>query len=271
LGLYVALPLALLYAFVLLFEDFFIYFPARYPEGYWDVKATPFPLEDVTFLTADGVKIHGWYARGKGATWTLLVFHGNAGNVTHRWDLILRLTRLPADVLIFDYRGYGKSEGTPSEAGLYADARAAYEFLTRERGVAPERLVLYGKSLGAAPAIELATQAPCARLVIQSAFTGIPDMAAASFPLLPFRWMVRHRYDNLSKVPLLKMPKLHIHSRDDEIVPFEQGRRLFEAAAEPKEFYEVAGAGHNELIPMESERWEERLRRFLELPPPPGP
>lgn len=268
-GLGAALGLAGLYLFVMLFEDRFIYVPTPAPPEGWDVARLPFPCEDVAVTSADGVRLHGWYARGAGASWTILHLHGNAGNVSHRTDLVARLVKLPADVLIVDWRGYGRSEGTPSEEGLYADARAAYDYLTVERGVPAARIAIHGESLGAAPAIELAGRAPCGRLIVQSAFTSITEMSGRVIPLIPVGWMMRHRYDNLAKVPGLTVPKLHIHSREDEIVPFDQGRRLFEAAAAPKEFYVVEAGGHNELPWIEGERFEGRLRAFLGDAPAP--
>ena len=164
--------------------------------------------------------------------------------------------------MIIDYRGYGKSEGTPSEDGLYADARAAYDWLI-QRGVAPERIVLYGESLGAAVAIELAVRVPVGKLIVQGAFTNIKEMSGRVIPLIPVHWMMRHNYDNLAKVSRIAVPKLHIHGTEDEVIPFDQGRRLFEAAAEPKEFYEVSGAGHNDLVGGEGSRFDDRIKAFL--------
>jgi hypothetical protein len=259
-----------LWLFVVLFEDRFIYFPTRHPEpaGAWETARLPFPCEDVWLTAADGVKIHGWHARGDGARWTLLYLHGNAGNIAGRAGMIQRMTRLPADVLAIDYRGYGRSEGAPSEAGLYADARAAYDWLVGERRVDPGRIVLYGESLGTAPAAELAAQLPVGRIVLQSPFTRIRDMAGRVVPLLPVHWFMRHRYDTFSKVARVRAPVLVIHSPDDEVIPFEQGRRVFEAAPEPKQFYEAAGGGHNDLVEFEGERFWDRLRAFLGEPAP---
>ena len=268
LGLFVGIPLLLLSLFIVLFEDAFIYFPSKYPEGDWETGPS---TEDVEITTSDGVRIHGWFVRGTGARWTILYFHGNAGNLSHRRELVHQLARLPADVLIIDYRGYGKSEGSPSEDGLYADARAGYDFLTKERGVSPERLVLFGHSLGAAIAIELASTAPCGRLIVQSSFTNIKEMSSRVIPLLPIQFMLRHRYDNLAKVPTLTVPKLHIHGQRDEVIPYDHGRRLFEAAAEPKEFFDVPEAGHNDVMTAGGRSYDARLRAFLNIPPSPAP
>lgn len=263
-AIYAGIPLGLIVLIVVLLEDSFIYYPSRYPDGDWTTKPG---IEDVEIVAADGVKLHGWFARAPGsARWTILFFHGNAGNLTHRRSFIAQLRRLPADVLVIDYRGYGKSEGSPSEAGLYADARGAYDYLTRTRGVPADRIVIFGKSLGGAPAIELATKVPCGGLIVQSSFTSVPEMSKRVIPVIPVGWALRHRYDNLAKVGSIAAPKLFIHSPDDEVVPYEMGRRLFEAAAGPKEFYEASG-GHNELIDVEGERYDRRLRKFLGLDP----
>ena len=262
---YAVTPLVLFLLLMLIFEDSLIYHPSRPPEGDWTLEPW---IEDVTLTASDGTRLHGWFCKGEEAKWTILFCHGNAGNLTHRRDFMKQLVALPADVLIIDWRGYGKSEGSPSEAGLYLDVRAAYDYLTQTRGVPAEQIVIYGVSLGAAPAIELATQVPCGRMIIQSAFCSIPEMSKQVIPLIPVGWMVRTKYDNLSKAPKLTMPTLHIHSVDDEVIPFDQGRRVFEAAPDPKTFYEVPKGGHNNLIWSEGRRFDEHLRAFLDLVPP---
>lgn len=259
-GIYAGIPLGLFVLILVILEDSFIYFPTRPPNGNWTLEPW---MEDVELATSDGVRLHGWFCRADSkAEWTILFFHGNAGNLTDRRGLVSQYRQLPADVLIIDYRGYGKSEGSPSEEGLYADARAAYDYLTTSRGVPAERIVIFGNSLGCAPAIELAVQVPCGRVVIQSAFTNVPEMSKRVIPVIPIGWALRHRYDNLAKVRSIAAPKLHIHSPDDEVIPFEMGRRVFEAAAEPKTFYEASG-GHNELVYAEGSEYDRRLREFL--------
>lgn len=242
-----------LVAFVMLFEDRFIYYPAKYPEGAWDVDSAAVKVEDVWFRAEDGVRLHGWYCTPRGADggttqrrMTLLWFHGNAGNVTSRFGVVERLAELPAEVFIIDYRGYGRSEGSPSEAGLYADARGAWDYLTIERQVPPAQIVVFGDSLGGAVAIELATRVEPAGLIVQSAFTSIRDMAAEVMPFVP-GFLLRTKMDSLNKIARVRAPKLFIHSPADELVPYRFGRQLYEAAPEPKQFYEVRGAGHNEM------------------------
>ena len=257
LGLTALLLFALGTAFVLIYEDSLIYFPTK--EGVGES-----PGEDVTLTCSDSVKVHGWYVTHPKARVTLLWFHGNGGNIEHRRDMLLNLRDLPANVLLIDYRGYGKSGGTPDETGLYRDARAAYDWLLTK--TTPGRIVIFGKSLGGGPACELASTVPCGGLIVQSAFTRAPDMASRVLPLLFWaRWIMRSKYDNLAKVATIRVPKLFIHSRADEIVPFQMGERLYAAAAEPKEFeWYDGGAGHNELWIVHGRAYYARLARFLE-------
>ncbi len=244
---------------VMLFEDSFIYFPAKGDVG-------PSPGEDVFLTASDGVRIHGWYAANPAAQVSILWFHGNAGNIENRRDMFLNLRELPANVLAIDYRGYGRSEGKPSEAGLYLDARAAWDGLSSRTD--PGRIVILGKSLGGGPACELAANVRCGGLIVQSAFTRAPDMASRVMPLFPARWFMRTKFDNLSKVPRISCPKLFIHSRADEIIPFEMGERLFAAAAPPKEAAWFDGAGHNDLVVMHSDAYYAALGRLIKLVAP---
>jgi hypothetical protein len=165
-------------------------------------------------------------------------------------------------VLLFDYRGYGRSTGRPSEAGTYRDAEAAWRHLVETRGVDPERLILHGESLGGAVALELATRRPAAALVLESAFTSLPDLGARLYPVLPVRWLSRIRYDNSARVPGLRMPLLVIHSPADEIVPFADGQALFDAAPGPKEFLATSG-GHNDGGFLRQAEWQDRVADFV--------
>jgi fermentation-respiration switch protein FrsA (DUF1100 family) len=230
---------------------------------------------EVALETADGLELHGWYVPAAGASAVVLVCHGNAGNVGDRLGLLLAFHRMGLAVLLFDYRGYGNSEGRTTEAGTYRDAEAAWRYLTGVRGLAPERIVAFGESLGGAVAIELARRRPLGLLIVESTFTSVPDMGARLYPWAPVRLLCRIRYDSLAKVGALTLPKLFLHSPEDEIVPYESGRRLFEAAAEPKEFCATAG-GHNDGGFVRSAVLEARVRSFLDrwlgagAAPPPG-
>ncbi|HEY0101221.1 MAG TPA: alpha/beta hydrolase [Pyrinomonadaceae bacterium] len=265
--------------YLMLFEDSFIYFPAKYPAGAWEraeLRAREGEIvarvEDVQLVAADGVRLHGWYGTpqvGRGgqlepvrADSTLLFLHGNAGNISHRYEIVRDFVKLPVNVLIIDYRGYGKSEGRPSEQGLYTDARAAWDYLTTTRAVPASRIVIFGESLGGAVAIDLASKTNACGLVVQSSFTSIGDMAAELMPFIP-RFMLRTKMDSLSKITSVSCPKLFIHSQADEIVPYKLGRRLFDAAPAPKQFYEVKGATHNLMFELGGAAYYEALRGFI--------
>lgn len=233
---------------VMFLEESFIFFPTRYPTGDWGApERGPCQPEDVYLRAADGTELHGWYFSGPVDAPTILFFHGNAGNLSDRYPWSCSLSGLPANVLSVDYRGYGRSEGKPSEAGIYLDAEAAYHYLRKERGVAPEKLIVYGKSLGGATACELAQRFEVGALVLQSTFTTAADMARLMMPMIP-SVLLRTRFDNLAKVSQVKVPKLIIHSRADEMIPFGMAEKLYEAAPEPKTLAVFEGAGHNDLI-----------------------
>lgn len=264
---------ATIVAGIMFLERQMTYFPTRYPDGLWAVddvtRHSGCTVEDCYFMTEDGLRLHGWWCRpthaeGITADMVLLWFHGNAGNLSHRADLMLRLAKTPAQVFIVDYRGYGRSEGRPSEQGLYRDSDAAWRYLSSERRVAPERIVLFGDSLGAAVAVDLASRVPAAGLIVQSGFTSAADMAAEHFPFVP-RALIRTKMDSLAKIPRVGAPKLFIHSPQDEVVPYQLGRRLFEAAPEPKRFVEVEGASHNDTDVVGGHRYFDAVRDFVAL------
>jgi hypothetical protein len=263
----------------MLFEDSFIYFPAKYPAGAWE-RAEPRAregeivarVEDVQLAATDGVRLHGWYCTpqiGRGgalepvaAKQTLLFLHGNAGNISHRYEIIEDFVKLPVNVFMIDYRGYGKSEGRPSEQGLYRDARAAWDHLTTTRKIPASQIVIFGESLGGAVAIDLARETNACGLIVQSSFTSIADMAAELMPFVP-SFMLSTKMDSLSKITDVACPKLFIHSQADEIVPYQLGRRLFDAAHAPKQFYEVKGASHNLMFEIGGAAYYEALRNFI--------
>ncbi|MBI3988988.1 MAG: alpha/beta hydrolase [candidate division NC10 bacterium] len=219
--------------------------------------------DDVSFKTSDGVVLNGWFVPGKPGSATLLWFHGNAGNISHRVENITLLHNLLGiHVFIFDYRGYGRSEGKVSEKGTYRDAEAAYTYLRSRKDLDPSKIVFFGRSLGAAVAVEMALRAQCAGLILESPFTSIREIANHVFPLVGF--LFRTRYDSLSKIKRIRVPLLILHGDQDEIVPFSMGRRLFEAANEPKEFYRIKGADHNDTYLVGGIAYFEALGRFIE-------
>jgi len=244
-----------------LLQERFVYFPTR------PLHATPADIgleyEEVSLSAADGTALHGWFVPGRRHSPTLLFFHGNAGNISHRLESLAIFHRLGLNTLVFDYRGYGRSAGSPSEEGTYRDAEAAWRHLTETRRIPPERVVLFGRSLGGAVAAWLAPRAGAGALILESTFTSIPELGAKLYPFLPVRLLARLRYDTLARLPHAGCPVLIVHSRDDEIVPFEHARRLLEAAPEPKRLLELRG-GHNDGFLVSGERYVEGLAAFLD-------
>ena len=243
--------------------DMFLYHPERALEGTPALLGLPY--EDVWFAAEDAVRLHGWFVPApEAAATTLLWFHGNAGNISHRLDLMRLLReRLPVHLFLFDYRGYGRSGGRPSEEGLYRDARAALDALRRHHPARPEGIVYFGQSLGSAVAVELATRERPGGLVLEAPFTSVRDMGRATFPFLPVNLLVRNLFDSLGRIGRARAPLLILHGDRDEVVPYEQGRRLFAAAGEPKTFHAVRGAGHNDLALVGGAPYFEAWSRFL--------
>ncbi len=249
------------------FERKMIFCPMTFPEGYWETSQFPGQLEDCSFSAADGVRLHGWFAHAhhprSASVPTLIFFHGNAGNITHRLTNIAYLIRLGMNVFIFDYRGYGKSEGSPNEQGVYADAVAAYEYVLSRNDVDKKRIVLFGRSLGGAVAVELATRKPCEKLILESTFTSIKDMATIMFGGLPLHYLVHTKFDSIAKIPTIRVPMLAIHGDQDSVVPFKLGHRLFEAANQPKVFYTLEGADHNDTYERGGQDYFDRIAQFI--------
>jgi fermentation-respiration switch protein FrsA (DUF1100 family) len=247
-------------AFLWAFQDRLVYFPAN------TLPVTPRALgiehEDISLTTDDGVHLHGWFVPAPQARATVLFLHGNGGNVSHRLDKIDIFRRLALNVFIIDYRGYGKSGGKPSEDGTYRDARTAWNYLTRTRAIPVSRIVIYGESLGAAVALNLAREHPPRALIVDSSFLSVPDLGAELYPWLPVRWLTRFRYDSMNLIPQVRVPILVIHSRGDDIVPFHHGQRLFAAANEPKQFLQIEGS-HNEGFLVSGDRYVDGIAAFL--------
>lgn len=209
------------------------------------LTATPgdagFAYQDVSITTSDGVRLHGWFVAANQAKATVLFLHGNAGNISHRLDSIAIFRELGLDVFIIDYRGYGQSEGKPSEQGTYLDARAAWEYLVNDREIAPKKIVIFGRSLGGAVASWLAAQTTPGAVILESTFTSAPDMAHRLYPFLPVRLMTRLKYSVKENVKRLSSPLLVVHSRQDEVIPFDMGESIFAAAPEPKQMLVITG------------------------------
>ena len=216
------------------FENSFIYFPPRYPEGFPPADLAPLHVEDVRLTTQDNVRLNAWYLLSPGSQKALLWFHGNAENIGHGLGRLAFYSRLGVNVLAVDYRGYGRSGGSPNEAGVYRDADAAYDYLVQIRHVRPKNIIVFGHSLGGAVAIDLASRRECGGLIVQSSFTSIRDMARRTFGIPLFEYIPKSRLDSLAKIQQVRAPIFIVHGTRDETVPFSMGQRLSTAAPEPK-------------------------------------
>lgn len=236
----------LLCAFMFFMQSRLLYYP-NLPSR--ELRSTPAAIgldyQSITLTAGDLVRLHGWYVPAKKERAVLLFFHGNAGNISHRLDSLRIFHNLGLSVLIFDYRGYGRSEGKVNERGTYLDAEAAWRYLTEERQIRPGNIILFGRSLGGAIAARQAAGDTPAALILESVFTSVPDLAARYYPIFPVRLLSRFNYDTLEALRNGFCPVLIIHSHNDEIIPYENGLRLYEAAREPKSFLAIRGS-HNE-------------------------
>jgi len=252
---------ALLVAFVYLTQDRMVYFPTS------TLVTTPddhgLDYEDVALVADDGVRLHAWFVPAPDARATLLFFHGNGGNLSYRMDSLRIFHDLGLSVLILSYRGYGRSEGRPSEAGIQRDANAAWRHLREDRGFPAEEIVVFGRSLGAAVGAELAARERPGAVILESAFTSAADLAADVYPWLPVRWLIRYEYDVRGALRDIDAPILIAHSREDEIVPFRHARELQATAGEPVSLLEMRG-GHNDGFLRSGAAYRQGLNDFLD-------
>jgi len=242
-------------------ENRLIYFPPRYPQGFTPILQQD--IEDVWLLTADGVRINAFYHSNPTSKQVLLWFHGNAENIGYGLVHLRALAELGVSILAVDYRGYGKSEGRPDEAGVYHDADAAYDYLINQRHFRADDIIIYGHSLGGAVAINLASRRPCGGLIVQSSFTSARAMARRMFPIPLIEFVVKSRFDSLQKIRDVHAPILIVHGISDEVVPFAMGEQLYQVAPEPKRFYRIEGAGHNDLFEAGGESYLAYIDNFL--------
>lgn len=248
------------YIFYPRIENYFVFFPDR------SIDLTPKDLHldyrDVYFNNVDGERLHGWFFPLKGDCPVILFCHGNAGNISHRLDNIGFLLKENLQVFIFDYRGYGKSSGSPSEKGIYMDGLSAYDYLVKEEHVMPKDIIVFGRSLGGAVAINTVLKKDVRSIIIESGFISTKGMAKSMFLFNLFSFILPPNYNNLEKISGIKVPKLIIHGDGDEIVPFYMGERLFDAAKEPKYFYRLEGAGHNDTYIIGGRKYFQAFASF---------
>jgi uncharacterized protein len=238
-----------------------VYYPIRYPEGQWQVQSV-LGAEDVQFVTEDGVRLHGWFVRKPDARWVTLHLHGNGGNLTHRSFSARHITDAGSSVLLLDYRGYGKSEGRPGEQGLYKDATAGYNYLLG-LGYRPEQIIAHGESLGTAVAADLVIRHPCAGLILEAPFTSAAAVAGRVLPVIGP--LLIGGFNTRSKMRLVRVPVFIIHGDRDEVIAYEFGQELYAAAPEPKQFWTLEGATHNNLHIAGAKEFSRRLSGFYDM------
>jgi hypothetical protein len=239
-----------------------VFFPVK------ELAVTPDDLnlsyEDVYLTVGGDKKIHGWFIPADSSDSKVVLFcHGNGGNISHRLETILFLRSLNTSILLFDYRGYGLSDGQPSEDNVYGDVRACYDWLVDEREFQPGGIIIFGRSLGGAVAIDLAAKVPCAGLVVESSFTSAKDMARKMFPFLPTSLIVRYKFDSIGKISSVAVPIVFIHSPQDEMIPFEMGEKLYERATGDKTFVRISG-GHNDRDYMLTAQYRQAFENLLD-------
>ena len=243
-----------------IFQPRFIYFPQSKIDFTPDMAGLSF--EDIYFKTEDDVLLNGWFIPADDARKTLLFFHGNGGNISHRLESLKIFHEMGLSVFIIDYRGYGQSQGTTSEQGTYRDAEAAWQFLTETRGISDEDIIIFGRSMGGAVAIWLAGKHTPNLLILESAFTSVADMAKHYYPYLPTHLLVRIKYASIDRIEDIHCPILISHSQTDEIVPYKYGRELFEKARAPKSFLELKG-GHNDGFIISGRSYIDGIENFI--------
>lgn len=257
---YILIGVLLLNAVMYLQQPRMIYFPVS------TLDSTPkdwgHEFEDVYLQTSDGIQLHGWFIPGPGARKTVLFFHGNAGNISHRRESIEIFLRLNLNVFIIDYRGYGKSQGKPNEKGTYADGDAAWDHLVNVRKIKPSDILIFGRSLGGAVATHLAARSRPAALIVESAFSSARDMASIVLPLLSYIVILRFNYDTAAIIKNVNCPVLVIHSKDDEIIPYRLGLKIYQSAKQPKSHLVLRG-GHNDGFYVSGTDYTEGLQKFI--------
>lgn len=260
-GIIILLSYSLIVVIAYFKQDSLLYFPEN------EIWQTPRNIDleytETTIKTRDGLNISGWYIPADNEKGVLLFCHGNAGNISHRLESIRIFNSLNLSVFIFDYRGYGKSEGRPSEHGTYLDAEAAWNYLVTGKRITPKNIILFGRSLGGAVAAEIAKRQDPAALIIESSFTSVPDLGKTLYPWLPVKHISKFKYSTIDKIGLIRCPKLIIHSPEDEIISFDHSVTLYKKAIQPKEFLIIRGS-HNDGFLISGITYSDGIKMFVE-------
>ncbi len=261
----IVISITLVYASLCLllyfFQSHIIYQPDKELIG--SPRDIQLDYEDISFQSSDGIHLHGWFIPAKEPRGVLFFCHGNAGNMSHRLETLRLYNRLGLSVFIFDYRGYGTSAGKTDEKGTYLDAEAAWNYLVTKRKVSQDKIIVLGRSLGGGIALSLADKIHPKAFIIESSFTSIPAVASQHYFFLPMNWIIRIKYDNLAKIPLVKSPILIIHSKEDKLIPFDHGLKLYETANDPKEFLEITGTHGNGFL-TSGKVYEQKVKAFID-------
>jgi uncharacterized protein len=256
----IAITITGVLALMFFLQSRLVYFPDA------QIIATPgdrgLAYEEISFEAADGVQLSAWYVPAEAGRGVVLFSHGNGGNISYNLPFVEMLHGVGLSTFIYDYRGYGRSKGKPTEEGTYRDITGAWQYLTESRKVPAGQILLYGQSLGGPIAAKLAAEKTPVALILDSTFTSFVDIAGYHYPFLPVRWLARFEYNTLEHVNAVRCPVLVIHSPDDEIAPFSQGAALYEAAPEPKAFVKLRG-GHNDALFLSAEEYRKGIGGFL--------
>jgi fermentation-respiration switch protein FrsA (DUF1100 family) len=255
-GIYIVICLLLFF-----FQRYLIYFPDK--TVFFNPRHINLPFEDIHYTTSDNVAINGWYIPADSSKNVILFCHGNAGNISHRLESIQVFNQLSLNVFIFDYRGFGKSEGRADEEGTYLDADGAWDFLVEKKGYDPAKVIIFGRSLGSGIASWLAREKQPGGLILESSYTSLPDLGAKIYPFFPVRLLARYNYPTRDNLEHITCPKLFIHSKGDEIIPFSLGLDNFKAASEPKKFLEIHGS-HNDGFMVSGATYMEGIASFCD-------
>ncbi|KAA3631987.1 MAG: alpha/beta hydrolase [Calditrichaeota bacterium] len=265
--LWIPVIIVALYLVIMLYiyfnQDKLVFYPTE------NFALTPDQLElefeTIELKISDSVIIHGWFIspKEKKSDKVILFCHGNAGNISHRLETAEYLSKLGVPIFLFDYRGYGHSTGSPTEEGVYEDAQTAYNWLVQSKQYKPEEIIIFGRSLGGAVGVELASRVKCGGLIVESSFTTVAEMGKKLFPIFPIKQLIRYKFDSFTKIKTLQCPILVTHSPDDDLIPYWMGEKLYEQAPEPKDFVKLSGP-HNSREYFENEAYKIALVSLFE-------